>query len=57
MPAHDMLGLAMKSSDRESLTEDVIGIVVGLGGIAVALRRLGNDIDAWAWPSASPPAS
>lgn len=35
----------MKSSDRESLTEDVIGIVVGLGGIAVALLRLGNDIE------------
>lgn len=35
----------MRSSDRESLTEDVIGIVVGLGMIAVALLRLGNNIE------------
>jgi hypothetical protein len=29
---------------REPLTTDIIGVVVGLGGIAVAILRLSNDI-------------
>jgi hypothetical protein len=34
----------MKQPSRESLTTDVIIIVVGLGGIANAFLRLGNNI-------------
>ena len=33
-----------KPTDRETLTTDVLIIVVGLGGIAVAVLRLGNNI-------------
>ena len=35
----------MKAPARESLATDVIFIVGGLGGIAAAFLRLGNDIE------------
>jgi hypothetical protein len=34
----------MKPTDRETLTTDVIAIVVGLGGIAGSILLLGNNI-------------